>query len=276
MANAKRWISEIHCESQELIDKIICSQSESSDEHENKEIRNRKKIKLAFPASNIFEPLNVPSANLIEECSPSKDEFSKDTKTINTEVHQYTLVKSTMSSPKNMYELEFNSPILKCKSDLSAFDLEHDSPILASTYSDESLSPIITNMEKLKKIQDKIKNSSNIQCEQSSPDLFQSQATQIIEQNFSPDYITQKNSEQLDTLQQIDVISSQDSSSITVINPSSSSNSSSVTDLVQYYHQPNPKKKYKKGGLLHQLKTVISLQTSRISLWHHDIFLKNI
>ncbi|KAL3277682.1 hypothetical protein HHI36_013028 [Cryptolaemus montrouzieri] len=265
MTAKKRWFPKIQTEIQEIAQTISWNSSSSSDEDGSDNTR-KKKFKPYFPKFQDNAKPMTTSLN-IKQTPISR---------VNNQIHRpYTYEDTSPTIPSISASSPSVSPILTQSSVPFKFKIqcEQDSPILSQmNHINREKSPVITNMELLNKIRTKRKCiAENPKIEQSSPDIFPSQATQVIEDTDSPDMAGIKTQ---DT--QIEVVSSQDSSSIVVIN-SSSDNSTYISDPSHCYHHLNPRKKYcKKGGLLHQLQKSIHLQRSRVSLWHHDIYCKNI
>lgn len=289
MKAKKRWTSSIRTESEELIEKISWNSSSSE---ESGEEHYAKKFKPYFPKFEQEMKLDLRIRNPIEiKKIHSKKERERHQKcyTLPTDISTFESDRnvidfgkesdiSTFVSETNSIDFGKESPILKTKPILSDIP-KADSPIISQNYLFREISPVLTDKEIIKKIKRKKKELVNrTKIDGSSPEKFLSQKSKIIEENDSPEKTFIATTTCSQDLGSIELISSQESSSLEILNPVTSESSIQSSDLSnQCYHQPSPRRKHcKKNGLLYQLQKSLNLQKSRVSLWHHDIFCKNV
>lgn len=257
----------VRSESEELIDNI--SWNSSNSEESEDEARNPKKFKAYFPKFEQDMKLTVIKPIKINR---KKEKYKK----VKVDLME-TIDKTTLQTEEKVINSEKKSPILNHK---SSCIVKSESPIISQNYLFRETSPVITNREIIKKIRNKKRDilSRCSELDESPPDIFLSQKSKIIEENDSPNKTFSLTTNCSQELGSIELVSSQDSSSLVILNPSTSESSVQISELSdQCYHQPSPRRKNcKKNGLLHQLQKTLNLQKSRISLWHHDIFCKNV
>lgn len=176
---------------------------------------------------------------------------------------------------------------------ISSCAAQEMSPVLSESTSSEvanESSPVIGKRRLLKRMRSKFKKSSKLKFE-SSPDIFESQSSLIIE-NDSPEFlvsngdispiksldihdISSQKSTQTDlqrSLESIYPFPSQHSSQITRYDSTESNNSNN-----SLYYQPGSKRKrYKKDGLAFQLQNVLHLKKSKNSIWKHELYMKRV
>lgn len=283
-ANKRRWLSKIHHDSEEFqatYANISWSNSESESEPDNDLIvKGVKRLKQTENISNSTDKW-TDIKRLISETISTKQKLEE--KPLN--VVQNAVCKQTCDNTSLLYTSSYEeSPVI------SKVSLNSNSPVLTSsstsTNSSKDGSPIIGNRSRLKKIVVKRKQLSDrqsINCSNRSPDLFESQSTQLIEHDSPLEQASREttrispvidlSSKIFSPTRYIDTFSQ--NTSVVVNYASVSENSLKTTSSESLYHMPPKKKRrYKKGGLAFLLQKTLSLQKNKLSIWRHEVYLK--
>lgn len=256
----RHWFNKIYHDSQELNSQVNISWS-TSESDSDEEIIPKKKLKHVTVKSKV--------------CQNDK-EYSDSVEQENHDKLKVSLNIVTGSK----------SPVLNQRI------TEGKSPLLINTVnSNESPngSPIIAKTNTFKEVRSKYKQGigakkSVFNSPTSSPDIFQSEYTQLIdtelssvlqdleETKVSPTISLQAQDDLFEPSKIIDDFPSQTSSQ--VVNYASTNSDLYKTDTSDtLYHFPiQRKKRYKKGGLAFLLQKTLRLQKTRLSIWQHEIY----
>ncbi|KAG5890891.1 hypothetical protein JTB14_002830 [Gonioctena quinquepunctata] len=263
MTAKKVWAKKFYHDSQEAEKNSQGDISWTSSDSECEEEHNRKKKLKTNKPNNWIKP-------------PLEEEYRKHEKTTQNFFWCETIA-SAPNSPFTKCDFSVESPII------TSLSQEELSPVLAenangSDVSNET-SPVIGKHGKLKKVRSRYKRRHEAKqnifwTKERSPDIFQSQPSQLIDNNCSLEPSlseTKINISQSSTC--LEPESSPCSSQIT--KHTSNTSDSSKTENGSLYHQPVRKRKhYKKGGLASQLQKTLRLQRNRIFMWHHEMYAK--
>lgn len=285
MTAKKRWLTKIYPDSQEFAKSTQVNITWSSSESDEEQLAKKRKVGSAN--SNKWITSNLKQNKINQKKFLEKIE----TDICQSSSNSYeAILESHDSSSENNCKLDLLCNKTKLKIDtlsyqycespiISGLKLEELSPVLVQSAEDfnvtKETSPVLGNKRRvLKKIRSKHKKAHVVrQIDDSSPDLFETQSTQLIDSE-SPqrkNNITVLGTDDFEPTERIDPFPSQHSSQVITSNTDSSS---SITDI-PLYHQLGPKKKhYKKGGLASQLQKVLCLQRTRVSIWQHEMYTK--